>query len=125
MIRFLEGKIGKFATMAVMMILLLLLPQKQIQRRYTLHLDTDDYLIISKAVSNIFIEAERILKTSMMGNKRMHNQGESTSGSSNMAASQIVKSSTTGLEAENGQHADKYRKLKEVYERKIVKLQEQ
>ncbi|GJW36711.1 hypothetical protein Tco_0059631 [Tanacetum coccineum] len=39
--------------------------------------------------------------------------------SSNMAASQIVKSSTTSLEAENGQHADKYRKLKGVYEKGI------
>ncbi|GKB43037.1 hypothetical protein Tco_0887979 [Tanacetum coccineum] len=36
----------------------------------------------------------------------------------------IVQSSTTSLEAENGQHADN-RKLKEVYERKIVELQEQ
>nr|GEW77252.1 hypothetical protein [Tanacetum cinerariifolium] len=34
-------------------------------------------------------------------------------GSSNMAASEIVQSSTTSLEAENGQHADKYRDLKE------------
>nr|GFC16595.1 hypothetical protein [Tanacetum cinerariifolium] len=34
-------------------------------------------------------------------------------GSSNMAASEIVQSSTTSLEAENGQHADKYRNLEE------------
>ncbi|GJU86566.1 transposase, Ptta/En/Spm [Tanacetum coccineum] len=43
---------------------------------------------------------------------------------SNMAASDIVRSSTSSLEAENGQHADKYRKLEEVYERKIVELKE-
>ncbi|GKF61772.1 hypothetical protein Tco_0181826, partial [Tanacetum coccineum] len=34
----------------------------------------------------------------------------------------IVRSSTSSLEAENGQHAD--RKLEEVYERKIVELKE-
>ncbi|GJS04170.1 hypothetical protein Tco_0320678 [Tanacetum coccineum] len=45
-------------------------------------------------------------------------------GSSNMAASDIVRSSTTSLEAENGQHDEKYRKLEEVYERKIVELKE-
>ncbi|GJV58854.1 hypothetical protein Tco_1464954 [Tanacetum coccineum] len=45
-------------------------------------------------------------------------------GSSNMAASDIMRSSTSSLEAENGQHDDKYRKLEEVYERKIVELKE-
>ncbi|GJT37722.1 transposase, Ptta/En/Spm [Tanacetum coccineum] len=45
-------------------------------------------------------------------------------GSSNMAASDIVRSSTTSLEAENGQHDDKYKKLEEIYERKIVELKE-
>nr|GEV45208.1 hypothetical protein [Tanacetum cinerariifolium] len=45
-------------------------------------------------------------------------------GSYNMAASKIVQSSTTSLEAENGQHADKCRKLEDVYEQKIVELNE-
>ncbi|GKD96733.1 hypothetical protein Tco_1380630 [Tanacetum coccineum] len=45
-------------------------------------------------------------------------------GSSNMAASDIVRSSTTSLESKNGQHDDKYRKIEEVYERKIVELKE-
>ncbi|GJW34303.1 hypothetical protein Tco_0054335 [Tanacetum coccineum] len=45
-------------------------------------------------------------------------------GCSNMEASDIVGPSTTSLEAENGQHDDKYRKLDEVYELKIVELKE-
>ncbi|GJR24217.1 hypothetical protein Tco_0972744 [Tanacetum coccineum] len=49
MIRILAGQIGKFAAMAVMMILL----------NHMLHFDTADYLIISKSISNIFIEVER------------------------------------------------------------------
>ncbi|GJT38181.1 hypothetical protein Tco_0938046 [Tanacetum coccineum] len=40
-------------------------------------------------------------------------------------ASDIMRSGTTSLEAENGQHADKYRKLKEVYEWKNVELKEE
>ncbi|GJV77248.1 hypothetical protein Tco_1508832 [Tanacetum coccineum] len=59
MIRILAGQIGRFAAMTVMMILLLL-QQKQIQTRYTLHFDTANYLIISEVVSNIVIEVERI-----------------------------------------------------------------
>ncbi|GJV66522.1 hypothetical protein Tco_1482031 [Tanacetum coccineum] len=47
MIRILAGQIGRFAAMTVMMILLLL-QQKQIQTRYTLHFDTANYLIISE-----------------------------------------------------------------------------
>ncbi|GJV66523.1 hypothetical protein Tco_1482032 [Tanacetum coccineum] len=57
MIRILAGQIGRFAAMTVMMILLLL-QQKQIQTRYTLHFDTANYLIISEVVSNIVIEVE-------------------------------------------------------------------
>ena len=46
------------------------------------------------------------------------------SGSSNMAPSDIVQSSTTGLKGDNGQHDDRHRKLEEVYERKIIELEE-
>ncbi|GJR55169.1 hypothetical protein Tco_1405690 [Tanacetum coccineum] len=35
--------------------------------QYTLHFDTADYLIISKAVSNIFIEVERVARTQLIG----------------------------------------------------------
>ncbi|PWA47490.1 hypothetical protein CTI12_AA497080 [Artemisia annua] len=44
------------------------------------------------------------------------------SGSSNMAPSDIVQSSTTGLECDNGD--DRHTKLVEVYERKIIELNE-
>ncbi|PWA67428.1 transposase, Ptta/En/Spm [Artemisia annua] len=47
------------------------------------------------------------------------------SGSSNMAPSDIVvRSSTAGLEGDNGQHDDSHRKLAEVYEQQIVELKE-
>ncbi|GKB38128.1 hypothetical protein Tco_0883070 [Tanacetum coccineum] len=58
--------------MAMMMILLLLLPQKQIEARYTLHFDTADYLIISKAVSKIFIEVIKVKETLVTGDEDIY-----------------------------------------------------
>ncbi|GJW94284.1 hypothetical protein Tco_0173956 [Tanacetum coccineum] len=66
------GGVLEDISMAMMMILLLLLPQKQIQARYTLHFDTAEYLIISKAVSKIFIEVIKVKETLVTGDEDIY-----------------------------------------------------